>query len=80
MSWDSDVRSGRSSGSCTDVGGVGVEYHEAKLLRADAAEEDVEGVLGGHDAVEEGDPLLAGVARTPAVVLGPWRTDRQQRK
>lgn len=64
--------------SGTDVGGVGVEHHESKLLGADATEEDVEGVLGGHDAVEEGDPLLAGVASTPAVVLGTCRSKRQQ--
>lgn len=53
----------------TDLGRIGVEHHEAKFLGADAAEEDVYGAAGGHDAVEERHSPLAGVARTPAVIL-----------
>ena len=51
----------------------GVEHHEAELLGGGAGEVDVEGLAGGDDAVEEGEPLLTRVAVTPAVVLGPWR-------
>lgn len=57
---------------CTDLRWIGVEHHEAKFLRADAAEVDVEGATGGHDAVEERHSLLAGVARTPTVILRTW--------
>lgn len=53
----------------SDLGRVGVEHHEAELLRADAAEEDVERAVGSDDAVEEGHPPLAGVAGAPTVVL-----------
>lgn len=54
---------------CTDLRWMSVQHHEAKLLRADAAEVDVVGATGGDDAVEERHSLLAGVARTPAVIL-----------
>lgn len=57
---------------CTDLRFISVQHHEAKFLRADAGEVDIEGVTGGHDAVEERQPLLAGVARTPAVILRTW--------
>lgn len=57
---------------CTDLRWIGIKHHKAKFLGADAAEEDVEGVTGGHKAVEERHPLLAGVARTPTVVLRTW--------
>lgn len=58
---------------CADLRWIGVKHHEAKFLRADAAEEDVEGVTSGHDAVEERHSLLAGVARTPALILRAWK-------
>lgn len=57
---------------CTDLRWISVQHHEAKLLRADAAEVDVVGATGGDDAVEERHSLLAGVARTPTVILRTW--------
>lgn len=61
--------SGVAEGVKTDLRGVGVEHHEAKFLRADAGEEDVDSVTGGHNGVEEGNSPLTGVTRTPAVIL-----------
>lgn len=53
-----------------DLGGAGVQHHEAELLWADAGEEHVKRVTCGYDAVEQGHSLLAGVACAPAVILG----------
>lgn len=55
-----------------DLRWIRVEHHEAKLLRADAREIDVKGVTSGYDTVEEGKSPLAGVARTPTVILRTW--------
>lgn len=63
----------RSSGCAisfhTDLSCISIEHHDAKFLWADTAEEDVKRMVGGDDAVEEGNSLLAGVARTPPVIL-----------
>lgn len=53
----------------TDLSWISIEHHEAKFLRADAAEKDVKRTVGGDDAVEERHSLLAGVACTPPVIL-----------
>lgn len=56
----------------TDLRRIRVEHHEAKLLRADACEVNIKGVTGGYDAVEQRKSPLAGVARTPTVILRTW--------
>lgn len=56
----------------TDLRWVGVEHHETEFLWADAGEVDIEGVTGGHDAVEQRQSLLAGVACTPTMILRTW--------
>lgn len=56
----------------THLSWISVKHHEAKFLRADAVEVNIEGAVDGHDAVEEGYSLLAGVACTPAMILRTW--------
>lgn len=58
--------------SRANLGWISVEHHQAKVLRTDAGEVDAVGVTGGHDAVEQRQPLLAGVAITPTVILRAW--------